>query len=314
MQRTIRDERVQIPARPARQWAEEARSDLSRSLAAISKWGVPIPRPSRASGAIEILEDIVKTGRITPEQRGDDLGFRSLQLALDLSAIANTLPLARIADFRKDLTGALSGQLASDDLRPLQLQSQLIVRAAYALMGERPTQPTYSGNRGKKKPDILIENGLSSYAVEVKRPTKERNINVSAQTASTQIVEAGYQGGIVIDATDCLMGCDPAQTDVALLKWLDDCADLFFIDGVGYQPGQSHILMIGLMARPAWSVVMEGMNAQILVHSTSAIKAFGIRYGTLAYRRGAWLRRTLGDGLNRIGFTMNEQPFEKAEL
>jgi hypothetical protein len=301
-------ERVVIPPRPTKAFAAEAANDLSASIALIRRWGVEISESSRPSEALRILRDVAETGNFAPSQRGDDLGIRALQLALDLKAIADTLPRERITDFRRDLIGCVAGKLhpPESDLGPLQLQSQLVIRAAIAKMGEEPEQPRHSGAGGRKKPDILLHNGISTYAIEVKRPAKSKNITSLAEKAAGQVAAAGVKGGIVLDITDCLGTTDPDKADAEVLRWVREVGALFFTDGVGYKPDCSHILMVTVLARPAWTVNSANQDVQALVHSTSAGYAFGIRAGTLDHIRARWLRCLLSKGLNRLGFTAQE--------
>ena len=308
MSARVREDRVEIPVRPARAVATEAATDLAKAIDAIEVWGVPVPGDSRLREALVVLEDAASTGRFSPAQRGDDRGHRALQLAMDFADIARTLPAARIADFRKDLTLAIAGPLdpGEDDGSPAQLQSQLMVRAALVKAGADPCLPTWSGKGGRKKPDLLLENGLSQYALEVKRPRKWKNIVPRAADAARQIGGAGLEGGIVLDVTDCLDGIEPSSWDDALTRAAAEVSRLVFIQGRDYQPGYRHILAAIAFARPAWIATERNGDTQVMVYNTSVSWAFGLSPGTLGHLRGHWLRQQVERGLNQLGFTSAE--------
>lgn len=311
MKRNLETERIELPARPIRQFAAETSRDLAESQIKIEKWiGHPYPVDSRLHQARNTLDDIGLTGRFTPEQRGNDDGIRAVQLALDIFAIAGALPATRVADLRKELESCASGSLnpSPPNLAPLQIQTQLVVRSAFFRAGVQPTQPTHSTAGGRKKPDILITNGLTTYGVEVKRPTASKNVLPRAVDAAGQLLNAGLTGGIVIDITDCLDEANAESTDQQILSHADAVSDAMFIDGKGWKPGFKHILMLTVMARPAWQIEMTGeKEGQVLIHSTSCGVAFGTVRGSLDTIRSHWLRQSLGAGLNKIGFTSSER-------
>lgn len=310
MKRNLETERIELPARPVRQFAAETSRDLAESQARIEAWmGHSYPAGSRLHQARATLNDIGATGRFTPEQRGDEDGLRAVQLALDIFAIAGALPDRRVADLRKDLESCGVGALnpLPPNLSALQVQTQLVVRSAFFRAGIQPSQPTHSTAGGRKKPDILLANGLATYAVEVKRPTASRNVLPRALDASEQLLNAGLAGGIVIDITDCLKDANPESTDQQVLMHSDSISDAMFIHGKGWKPGFKHVLMITVMARPAWQIAMTGeKEGQVLIHSTSCGVALGTAQGSLDTIRSHWLRTALGTGLNRIGFTSTE--------
>lgn len=274
----------------------------------LETWGVRVQEHGRQAQALSTLLQIADDGLFAPYQRGDALGMRALELALDLRVIAETLPLSRIADLRKDIEACLNGPLdpSEDERKPLQLQTQLCVRAAIEKVGVETDQPRHSGRGGRKKPDLLVQQGTLPYAIEIKRPTKEWKILDSASTAAEQLSNAGYKGGMVIDITDTLRSVNADEADESVLKWAGEVARLFWREGTGATPGMSHVLMVLVMARPNWVVEPKEDNALILVHSTSAGWAFGMREGTLDHRRGVWLRQTVSRGLNMLGFTSSD--------
>jgi hypothetical protein len=168
MDRSVATERIVIPARPVRKFAEETARDLRVAINRIETcMGRPFPRDSRLHRALAVLDLVSASGRFDAGANGDQSCMRAIQLALDIFAIAEAMPSHRVADLRKDLELCAAGPLVPDsgNLRSLQAQSQLVVRAAFYRAGVNPTQPTYSGSDGRKKPDILLENGVGVFTV-----------------------------------------------------------------------------------------------------------------------------------------------------
>jgi hypothetical protein len=309
MNRRLKESKVTVPVRPVREMARETALDLTTTAERLEKWGVRIPAGSRIPQALAILDDVARSGRFTPEQRGSHEGFQALQFAMDIRVIADSLPAGRVKELRSDIEKCVSGSLMPkpDELEPSQFQSQLIVRSAFWQMGVDPQVPTKAKFGAGRRPDILIENGASTYGIEVKRPTKESTILSNATTASEQVSHPGLKGGVILDLTDCLAGVAPGEVDDRLLSHYEGVARLFFKDGVGFVPGQSHMIIAGVLARPMW--VLEGGSAdpQVAVHSTSAVGAFGTSPGTLDFRRAVWIRETFNSGMNKLGFTTKEE-------
>jgi hypothetical protein len=303
-------ERIVVPSRSAREFASEVTNDLEETIGKLESWmKKPFPASSRPYAALEVLRDIASTGQFTAAQRGDESGIRATQLALDLDAIGDALPPTVVTDLRRDLEVVGSGPLIPPpgSLAPLQAQSQLVVRAAYFRAGVDPGQPTHSGKGGKKKPDILIANGASTYGVEVKRPTVMKNVLPRAVDAAEQLRNADLDGGIVIDITDALEDQSPEAADAAVLSSVRMVMDAFFTDGSGWMPGYAHIWMITVMARPMWQTAMKNqIDTEVMAWNTSAGVSLGTTVGSLNTIRGTWMRNRLADGLNKIGFTSAE--------
>src|SRR5206468_2508914 len=90
-------ERIVVPKRPIVEFATEAASELEETIKCLEQWmGKPFAEGARPYQALDVLRDMAATGRFTPQQRGDEGGPRALQLALDLRAIADALPPAKV--------------------------------------------------------------------------------------------------------------------------------------------------------------------------------------------------------------------------
>jgi hypothetical protein len=154
--REFNSEEIVAP-RPIAERAREAVRQIDNSLRRLTEWNVKVPANSRLHKARLILEHAVGTGLLTPAQRGDMLGLRSLELALDYDHISQTLPEVAISAMRRELRDSLTGDIAPvQKLTVLQLQSQAVVRAAFVRAGLNPRHPTISPQKGKTSPDILF--------------------------------------------------------------------------------------------------------------------------------------------------------------
>ena len=209
--------------------------------------------------------------------------MRAIELALDTIAIAESLPSIRVADLRRDLELCGDGPLVPpiESFRPLQAQAQLVVRAALFRAGVEPYQPMHAGSKKGKKPDILLENGLTTHAIEVKRPTVNKNVVPRAKDASLQLKGAGLTGGVLLDITDCLRDSNPKAAEAEVIRQAELITKEFFIHGEGWRPGCSHVLMVAVIARPAWRFQPTGENARyVYVHSTSCVAQLGTDRGS----------------------------------
>lgn len=166
-----------IPIRPIRAIAKEAVADIDVSLARMAAFGVSVSMSSRLHTARTILDKASQSGMLAPIHRGDTLGLRALETALDFHDIANSLPSSKDSAVRKAIEQAMAGELdPSETLRgPLQLQSQLVIRAAFVhggaqlLRAEKPRP-------GRPQPDVVLANGTMAHPIEVKRPQAAKNI------------------------------------------------------------------------------------------------------------------------------------------
>jgi len=184
-----------------REISAEAVRDVDTAIDLLRSWNVSVPEDSRLHQARAILADGAACGRLVPTHRGDDLGLRALELAFDYAAIADTLPTQPVAALRRELTSSLLGPLdPPEEVRgPLQLQSQFVVRAAFVLAGMSPCHPTHSPQESRSSPDLLLENGLSTYAIETKRPKLAKNVVPRMEDARAQLLDYGMPGGILVD-------------------------------------------------------------------------------------------------------------------
>lgn len=301
----------EVPVRPLRDVAREALVDIDQALKALQSFGVRIPVGSRLHQARDILSEAINTGSLIPSHRGDHLGLRALEVAFDFAAIADSLPPSDgpVASMRRELATALTGPIDPPDegKGPLQLQSQLIVRSAFREGGGDPYHPTHSAGAGRKSPDILLANGNSEYAIEVKRPMHRRSILSRLDDARAQLEGFGLSGGVVVDITDCVRDTDPAALEAEVRHIALSLYERIFVTGQGYRSGYERIMMAGVIARRAWTTDENEDSAMIEVHTLSTIGIFASARGTLSDHRAKWLRNSLEQGLERLYRTLGER-------
>lgn len=297
-----------IPPRPVEEIAAEALQDLKTASGKLTEWGVKIPAESRLFKASAILERAAKTGELAPAQRGDDLGLRSLEFAFDYAAIADTLPPKRIAVVRHELERSLIGELdpPSEARGPLQLQSQFVVRAAFVRAGLNPDHP--KPTEGVKNPDLVLENGIASYGVEVKRPRTETGLLARFDDARDQLEEYGLLGAVLVDVTDCVRGVSLPDVGKEVRRLALQLYARAFETGRGYKPGYKAIMVAGTFARVAWHTESEteADQSMVNVHTTSVVGVFATTEGNLLDHHGKWIRRTFEDGLEKLYRTLSE--------
>ena len=210
---------------------------------------------------------------------------------------------------RRELTTSLMGPIDPPDEAKgsLQLQSQLIVRSALQLGGGDPYHPTHSPSAGRKSPDILLANGNSEYAIEVKSPRQSRSILSRLDDARDQLEGFGVSGGVVLDITDCVRDTSSGALEAQVRKLALSLYDRIFVTGQGYRPGYERIMMAGVIVRRAWTTDESERGAMVEVHTMSTIGIFASARGTHADRRAQWLRSTLEQGLERLYQTLGER-------
>jgi hypothetical protein len=293
--------RVLAP-RPIKQIAAEAVSDIDRALALLEAWGVRVPQQSRLHKARQVLREAAVTGMLVPTHRGDVLGLRSLELALDFVAIAETLPAVPIAAMRRELRDCLVGEIDPPEaLRgPLQLQSQAVVRAAFVHAGLSPIHPTHSSRHGLPSPDLLLENGLSRYGVESKRPQSARTVLARFLDGCAQLSGFGVSGAVLVDVSDCVRDLDDQAAGARVYELGGALAEEVFEEGSGHRDGYAHVMVVGTYARVAWTSVDHADHALANVRLASRILVLAQARNTLADHRAKWIRQTFEIGLRAL--------------
>ena len=291
-----------IPPRPIRVIAAAAVGDVDDALQLLKNWGVKIPTDSRLHQARAILEQGARVGVLAPSHRGDSLGLRSLEIALDYSAIARTLPTEPLAAMRRELRDSLTGPIdpPEGELGPLQLQSQAVLRAAFVFAGESPIHPTHSPQRGLSSPDLILENGTMRYGIEAKRPQVEKNILPRFRDGCTQLANFRVSGGVLVDVSDCIRGLDNQAASEFVRSSGASLLDEVFEQGHGHKSRYGHIMLAGVYGRAAWSSDDGPEHAMVNVYHASRIGIFARAPNTLQDHRAKWIRRSVQVGFGRM--------------
>jgi len=301
--------KLEIPVRPLRVIAAEVVADIDHSLGVLREWGVRVPDDSRLDKARRVLVHAAETGVLVPKHRGDFLGLRSLEMAFDYAAIADTLPPRRVAALRRELRDSLSGEIDPPEAArgPLQLQSQCIVRAAFVRGGVWPTHPTHSPRQGLSSPDLLLADPEAfRSAVETKRPREARNIIARFDEGCGQLVDFGLPGGVLVDVTDCLRHVPRAEIDDEVRRVALTLYGRVFKEGRGHLPGYEHIMVAGAFSRVGWTSNDGEDGAIVDVHTSSAIAIFAAAPDTDQERRARWIRERFQNGLDLLSRTLAE--------
>lgn len=282
--------------------------DIDYAIARLREYNVTVESDSRLHQARAILSEAAASGTLIPLHRGDDLGLRALELAFDYAAISDTLPNRAVASVRRELSLSLAGPLdpPEDQRDPQRYQSQFVVRAAFVRAGLDPSHPCNSPRLGRSNPDLVLENGLSRYAVEVKRPRVTKNVIPRMTDAVDQLLDYGLKGGVLIDVTDCVRGLSPNDVGSEVRRLaLTMYSEVF--DDLGFRPGRSHVIVAGTFARVAWETTDYDAHAMVNVHTASTIGIFAQARGTLLDLRARWIRSAFERGLEQLYRTLRER-------
>lgn len=307
LRREFSSELVVAP-RPLTAIAAENITRIDAAMARLAECGVRIESRSRLHQAREVMSEAARGAGITPAQRGDDLGLRALEASLDYYTIARAVGPDMPASVRRELRDSLRGPLSppSNSLGVLQLQSQAVAFAAFALAGCEPRHPPRVEGQS---PDILLDRGVSTYAVEAKRPQVSRNIVAQCHAGYEQLLASDFTGAVLIDVTDCVRGMTSddvhAFVEESGLRVLESVAT-----DVGRKPEFRSLIAVGCYGR-VQSVVAETAKDAILDLITSArIAVLAAVRNTLEDHRARWIRDSHERGMKAIYDPITERDRE----
>ena len=297
-----------------REFAAEALADLEIAGAKLATAKVECPRGGRMDQALEILHAMVKPGNPMRIHRGDDLGLRAVEFALDYSAIADSLPSPLTLTDRRELRDSLTGGLVPppERLHSLQLQSQAIVFSAFSRGGLEPTRPSTSAKKPMKSPDLLVGRGTALYGVEAKRPQRIENALPRFQDGVEQLKAFGVNGGVLIDLSDCVRQMTPTEIDGVVESTTWALNDVVFEEGRGHRPGFRHVMIAGCYARLVLPIEADEQTDQVRLHTSSMIGVFAYAERTLLHHHARWLREGAQDGLDLLFRTRADDSFPGA--
>lgn len=287
-----------VAPRPVALIAAEEVERINATLSRFAESGVRVPEDSRLHQARAVLESVASGAGIAPAQRGDDLGLRALEAALDYHTIARSVSASTPATARRELRDSLVGPLSppSGQFGPLQLQSQAVAFGAFALAGCDPRHPAKTTS---KSPDILLDRGSMTYAVEAKRPQARHNISSHCIAAYEQLVASGCTGGVLVDVSDCVRGL---ATDSVHTFVEDAGLELLHLVATenGRKPEFRNLIVVGCYARMQ-AVFAETETEAIfdLITSARVVVLADVR-NTLQDHRARWIRRSHEYGMKSI--------------
>jgi hypothetical protein len=178
----------------------------------------------------------------------------------------------------------------------LQLQSQAVAFGAFALAGCGPRHPPKTTS---KSPDILLERGSMTYAVEAKRPQAPHNIRSHCIAGYDQLVASGCTGGVLVDVSDCVRGLNTEavhevveDTGLGLLQLV--------ATEYGRRPEYRSLIVVGCYAR-VQAVFAETATEAIFDLITSArIAVLADVRNSLEDHRARWIRDSHEYGMKAI--------------
>lgn len=180
-------------------------SQLRDVIGEFEAFGVVVKPNSRLRQILSLLDETADAGAFPSDRAPLLLVGEAIRTAQEFIEVANVLPDAPVVTLQEDLRQAIGGTHepgGGGNRKHLQFQSQLWV-GAMMVQGGASTGVLIRPQG--KNPDFVLENGLSRYAVEVKRPEGELKARKLVSKAAKQIRSARFHGGmIVVDLTDAI--------------------------------------------------------------------------------------------------------------
>ncbi|HYV97575.1 MAG TPA: hypothetical protein VE967_08990 [Gemmatimonadaceae bacterium] len=284
--------------RPISAIAGENLDRIDAALARLTACGVRIESDSRLHQAREIVAESARGAGITPTQRGDDLGLRALETALDYHTIASAAQPSFPASVRRELRDSLRGGLKPPDgaLSPLQLQSQAVAFAAFALAGCSPRYPPKSTG---KSPDILLDRGTMTYAVEAKRPQTQNNILTHCRAGYEQVIASGHTGAVLVDVTDCVRGLGQNEVHAFVERAGGELLDSVATED-GRRPEYQNLIAVGCYARVQAVAAETEKDAVLDLIMSARIAVLANVRNSLEDHRARWIRDSHKRGMIAI--------------
>jgi hypothetical protein len=256
----------------------------------LSSWGIEAAGQSRLSLALARLDELARTGYVSPDPDAIRRDLRALWISSDFAEIAETLPPRREKALRREITTALQGDLwpTSGSRQPLQLQSQCWLRAILVKAGLQPQSIPFSSKKPKKAPEFFLENGNTWYGIEVKRPERAQNVPAALADAQAKFVSQDCHGGVIIEASDCLEAVAANTMEASVRNLACDAFATIWEGGRGFRPGFDKIMYIGLIAR-GHHVECPSAPQRLRSAVVTSAAHFAVVEGTLLDHRAHWL-------------------------
>ena len=287
-----------VAPRPVAIIATENIARIDRALIKLMECGVRVEAHSRLHQARDVLVAAAQGLGITPLQRGDDLGLRALETALDYHTIASATRPQMPASVRRELRDSLRGSLSPppNAFSALQLQSQAVGFAVFALAGCEPHHPAKVQGQS---PDILLDRYMSTYAVELKRPQVRGNIIANCHVGYDQLVASGHTGAVLIDVTDCVRGLVADDVHAFVEE-----TGLQLLESVATEKGRRRefrsLITVGCYARVQAVVAESDADAVFDLITTCRIAVLANVRNSLEDHRARWIRDSHETGMKAV--------------
>jgi hypothetical protein len=180
-------------------------SRLDETVSRLRGWGIRVIDASRLTKSVSQLRTVADVGSFPTSDSDLVRVAHAVRDAQEFFEIADVLPESALKPLAVDLQQAVGGTLGVGGNAAAQFQSQLWVGAMLVWAGARTAMLL---NAEGKRPDFVVENGVSLYPVEVKPPSGKINAPHLVSEATRQIaaVKRGHGGAIIVDLTDCMPG------------------------------------------------------------------------------------------------------------
>ena len=284
---------------------------MNEAIATFAGWRLPILSMQRLVDGRDWLRMVAEDGCYPDDDVALIRSALAIRDAVEFSQIARALGRERMEMLVGDLKEALGGVVDQDNYvrTPYQYQSQLWIGALLAAGGHGPRVPHTSG----KSPDFVLENGMSLYGLEVKRPSSRAGVRSVFEKAVEQLNEHEVKGAVIVDASDCFLGGAPSEvvdddslppnTEASAL--LDEIGDelsdvIFDTERMEHRAGYGRVLHLLVYAKGIrWSRTdLSGP----FIFQPAYRKTFTRARGNLDWHRGLWLHRLLQPGMRDVGY------------
>jgi hypothetical protein len=279
--------------------------------------GVRIPELGRLRDEIKVLRAVADAGIFPEAVVAQRIVGNAILDSIEVADIAQFLPAARSSEMASQLQAAQKGR--SQDARRGQaayrFQTQFWLGAILDQGGLCPTVPTAADGRS---PDFLVEQGVSRYGIEIKRPEKHEGLSDLIDDGAKQLRAYDVMGAIVVDLTEVLglpgLGwVSEAEAVKQRDEYIAEAQRLLNVlktqayDAARHalRPGYERVNGIMILAR-GWSWIV-GDSRSLVVFAVGAATAFVPGRGhTLAYWHAKGLLNGIVKGLRAAAFEFDE--------
>jgi hypothetical protein len=284
---------------------------MDEAITTFADWRLPEVSMQRLVDGRDWLKMVAQDRRFPGDEESLIRSALAIRDALEFSQIARALGRERTKALFGDLKQAVGGAIDHDDYvrTPYQYQSQLWIGAMLAAGGHGPRVPRATG----MSPDFLLENGVSWYGIEVKRPNTRAGVRSVFDKAVEQLREYGVKGAVIVDASDCFPGGAPhevtendalpphLEATVLLDQIGDELSDVIFdLNRMEHRVGHGHVLHLLVYAKGIrWS--RSDLSGPLIFHP-SYRKTFTSYRSNLDWHRGRWLHQLLEEGMRDVGY------------